>query len=313
MLSKISITASVGYNAINKPVDVALIQDLLSRAGYLVAVSGIYDETTLARIRGFQSKNGFLRPDGVVSPHGPTMAKLLKNAGKFYTGPDYWRENPSAEWWNTASRVFTCLFAQQFPNAARVVNWTIPRPTGLATVFTNICKDPHVMDLRWAAYMMATCQRECPGFVPIAEYDKGAGMPYGKPENFKATNGKTYTNTYYGRGYVQLTWGENYLKLGKAIGMGETLAEHPDDALKPDIAYKVMSYGMRKGAFTGRKLGDFIQGTTCDYYNARTIINGHDHAEGIADCAVQIEGILRLGVPPEGAPARHQLPAVIWV
>ncbi|SIQ08601.1 Chitinase class I [Acidiphilium rubrum] len=181
---------------------------------------------------------------------------LLKSAGRFYAGPDFWRQNPSVAWWNTRPRVFTGLFAPQFPNVARVVSWTIPRP---------------------------------------------------------ARNGTTYTNTYYGRGYVQLTWGENYLKLGKAIGMDEALAEHPDDALKPGIAYKIISYGMRKGSFTGRKLSDFIQGTSCDYYNARTIINGHDHAAGIADCAVQIEGLLRLGPPPEGAPVRHQLPTVIWV
>jgi peptidoglycan hydrolase-like protein with peptidoglycan-binding domain len=139
MLSKTTTSASVGRNAINKPVDVALIQDLLSRAGHFVAVNGSYDAIMLSRIRAFQSKSGFLHPDGVVSPHGPTLAKLLKSAGRFYAGPDFWRQYPSVAWWKTRPRVFTGLFALQFPNVARVVNWTIPRPAGLGTVFTSLC------------------------------------------------------------------------------------------------------------------------------------------------------------------------------
>ncbi len=45
---------------------------------------------------------------------------------------------------------------------------------------------------------------------PIEEYGKGAGRPYGEPD--PATE-----QTYYGRGYVQLTWLPNYEKASKEI------------------------------------------------------------------------------------------------
>ena len=54
----------------------------------------------------------------------------------------------------------------------------------------------------------------------------------------------------YGRGYVQLTWKNNYLTLGKALGLGDDLAKNPDHVLDPDIAYEIMSYGMRNGSFS---------------------------------------------------------------
>jgi len=76
--------------------------------------------------------------------------------------------------------------------------------------------------------------------------------------------------------------------------MGETLYLYPDKVMEPDIAYKVMSYGMRNGVFTTRKLSNYINGGQCDYVNARRIINGTDKAQLIADYAITIEQLLRL-------------------
>jgi hypothetical protein len=53
-----------------------------------------------------------------------------------------------------------------------------------------------------------------------------------------------------------------------------------------------MSYGMRNGSFTGKKLSDYISGTTADYVNARRIINGTDRAELIAGYATRLEPML---------------------
>ena len=103
-----------------------------------------------------------------------------------------------------------------------------------------------------------------------------------------------HENRSYGRGYVQLTWLGNYLDLGKAIGEGEALAIDPDKALEPAIAYEIMSSGMVHGSFTGRRLADYIDDTTCDYFHARRIINGLDHATEIAAMAVKLEMLLRL-------------------
>jgi hypothetical protein len=53
---------------------------------------------------------------------------------------------------------------------------------------------------------------------------------------------------------------------------------------------------MRKGLFTGKKLGDYISASGCDYKNARRIINGVDQAALIAQYAGTIEGILRAAI-----------------
>ena len=68
---------------------------------------------------------------------------------------------------------------------------------------------------------------------------------------------------------------------------------YPQNALLIDTAYQIMSYGMQHGTFTGKKLADYINGTTCDYVNARRIINGTDQASLIAGYAAAIEYLLR--------------------
>ena len=71
----------------------------------------------------------------------------------------------------------------------------------------------------------------------------------------------------------------------------------PEQALRPQIAYGIMSVGMRKGLFTGKKLSDYIsRGGGCDYKQARRIINGLDRASLIADYAATLEDILRASI-----------------
>jgi hypothetical protein len=128
---------------------------------------------------------------------------------------------------------------------------------------------------------------------PIEEYGKGRNRPYGKPVEVVDADGTKFTNTYYGRGYVQLTWKLNYANLGEALGLGNSLVFHPEHALEPQTAYRIMSFGMRQGLFTSKKLSDYINRKECDYVNARRTINALDRAELIASYAVQLEGILR--------------------
>jgi len=92
--------------------------------------------------------------------------------------------------------------------------------------------------------------------------------------------GKDYY-PYIGRGYVQLTWEENYLRAGEKVE--EDLVSFPDMALEPDIAAAVMFDGMEEGWFTGVSLLDYFNDTTDDPVNARRIINGTDRASEIAN------------------------------
>ena len=65
-----------------------------------------------------------------------------------------------------------------------------------------------------------------------------------------------------------------------------TVGDQPNDeadsrnVMDPEISYAIMSYGMRTGMFTGRKLSQYISGTKCEYKGARKIINGTDHDDG---------------------------------
>jgi putative chitinase len=132
-------------------------------------------------------------------------------------------------------------------------------------------------DLRWLAYMLATTYHETAQRMwPIREIGLGDGHDYGIPDE----NG----NTFYGRGFVQLTWKENYDRASGALGLIDErdLTRHPDVALDSLIAARVMFRGMSEGWFTGAKLGQFFNGDTDDPIEARTIINGHDCDELIA-------------------------------
>ena len=138
--------------------------------------------------------------------------------------------------------------------------------------------------LRQAAYMLATAKHETANtFAPIEEYGKGKGLPYGKPDR------KTGL-VYFGRGYVQLTWVKNYQTMGSVLGL--PLYTQPDLALRYDVAYKIMSYGMTHGTFTGVALRRYINEGKTDYLNARKIINSLDKADLIAGYATAIEQML---------------------
>lgn len=171
--------------------------------------------------------------------------------------------------------------------------------SGLDNLLCYLEQDSDVSDLRWAAYMLATVKHECADtFQPITERGPKSyfnkyepGTPIGK--NLKNTvKGDGFL--YRGRGYVQITGRENYQRMSVALGLtgDNDLILHPDNALHPDVAYGIMSYGMRKGSFTGKKLADYITGSTVDYTNARRIINRLDQAAKIKGYAINFESIL---------------------
>ncbi|NOT86083.1 MAG: hypothetical protein HOP02_15175 [Methylococcaceae bacterium] len=151
--------------------------------------------------------------------------------------------------------------------------------------------------------MLATVKHECADtWRPITE--RGSKTYCAKYETGTPI-GKRLGNTtpgdgwkYRGRGYVQITGRANYEKLSKALHLpvGENLVDYPENALIPAVAYGIMSYGMRNGTFTGKKLQDYMGGDACDYKNARRIINGVDQCELIKGYAEKFESILKASI-----------------
>ena len=133
-------------------------------------------------------------------------------------------------------------------------------------------------DLRWLAYIMATAWHEtAQRMQPIEEFGRGRG--------------KAYAPTYYGRGFVQITWERNYARLSDVIGVD--LVTHPEKSLEMDNAIQILFVGMIDGLFTGKALSDYFD-KNADWRGARAIVNGKDRAAEIAGYAQKIWDSLRL-------------------
>ncbi len=181
--------------------------------------------------------------------------------------------------------------------------------TSLVKIFNAISdyyfSEKRCCNLKYIAYMLATVKHETANtFNPISEY---GGKKYfermydpvlGKSESRKKmakANGNTKKGDgvkYKGRGFVQLTWYNNYKKMQDKFGIN--LTKFPEKALEHSLAIKIMIYGSEEGIFTGKKLSDYLNDKKTDYYNARRAINGTDKASSIENYAKKIEKCLKI-------------------
>jgi putative chitinase len=193
---------------------------------------------------------------------------------------------------------------------------------GLSELLDFIEADRHITKLPYVSYIFATVKRETAHtFHPIHEY---GGKAYfvrrygGQTRKGKELGNDTPEEGYYyaGKGYPQTTGESNYEKAEVAIRreypeivkdfekrtgkhFDLTVGDQPNDEsdpanmMDPAIAYATMSYGMRKGMFTGHKFSDHLDETPPNYKEARRIINGTDHWIEIAADAKKFEQVLR--------------------
>lgn len=83
-----------------------------------------------------------------------------------------------------------------------------------------------------------------------------------------------HRQSYYGRGLVQITWYDNYLKFERLLK--KPLTANPDIALEWDVALDILFLGMRDGMFRKGRSLSMIK-STADYKAARDIVNGDGH------------------------------------
>jgi len=143
-----------------------------------------------------------------------------------------------------------------------------------------------ITDIRQMAYIFATAYWEAHNpkkpdlrLTPMREF---GGETYLKSKKYYP---------YFGRGFSQLTWHYNYKKEGARLGLD--LLNNPDLILDVPVAANSHVYCMRHGSYTGKKLSDYINDKTCDYQNARRIVNGKDKATEIASIAQKFETCLQ--------------------
>ncbi|WP_241013620.1 glycoside hydrolase family 19 protein, partial [Aggregatibacter actinomycetemcomitans] len=159
----------------------------------------------------------------------------------------------------------------------------------IENIFTGIeeyieADSSYICTLPKIAYMLATAKHETGHtFEPVTE--KGSVSYFNRYDPILADterrrkaakdNGNINKGDgfkYRGRGYVQLTWYNNYKRAGSYLG--KDLVNNPELALDQKDATKIMIYGMETGMFTGNKMSSYISNNKKDYLNARRIING---------------------------------------
>lgn len=133
---------------------------------------------------------------------------------------------------------------------------------------------------KWLSYCMATVYHETDRKMqPVEEYRKGSGKLYGQSAG-------PHGQKYYGRGHVQLTWEENYLKgernLKDRYNVEAKLHKEPHLMLEHEISALVLYDGMVHGWFTGVGLPKYFNATVEDPVQARRIVNVMDKADLIA-------------------------------
>jgi hypothetical protein len=132
------------------------------------------------------------------------------------------------------------------------------------------------------AYILAT------GYWETAKTMKPVREAFWLSDTWRRENLRYYP--WYGRGYVQLTWEENYERAGAKLGLD--LTTDPDVVMKPEIAARILVVGMLEGWFTGKPLSRYINERKVDYWNARRVVNGMDKAATIANLAEQYFEVL---------------------
>ena len=162
---------------------------------------------------------------------------------------------------------------------------------GIEAILNGWLSSPY-RDIRWLAYMLATAYHETAFTMqPIKEYGSNEYLRLNYDVTGRnPTRARQMGNTlpgdgikYAGRGFVQLTWKNNYRRAGQQLGVD--LVGNPNRALELPIATKIMIEGMVNGWFTGRKLADYFNDGRADWTNARRIINGTDRAERLGSIA----------------------------
>lgn len=128
---------------------------------------------------------------------------------------------------------------------------------------------------RMVAFALATIAAETAGFVPISERVSRFNT---RVKSFDLYDGRKDLGNrqpgdgskYRGRGFVQLTGKDNYLRYGERIGVD--LVEHPERACEPAIAAQLLAL------FIADRAADADAALlAANFAKARRLVNGGSH------------------------------------
>ncbi|MEG5137582.1 MULTISPECIES: peptidoglycan-binding protein [unclassified Microcoleus] len=262
--------------------DVEILQKRLKDWGLLpkdAKIDGLFGSVTKAAVEQFQRMRsadrspfvpGGLKVTGKVDRN--TWAELLKvkleDIAIVSRTPKIW-DMPGG-----FSSVDNILDIAQCPSEIR------PFAKKNLPIVLNQCINDGVTDRGQIAYVFATAEHESHFGRFMMELSDGWYLE-GREDlgNTEPGDGPRFK----GRGFVQITGRRNYQIWSEKLGIN--LIDRPEQAALPEIAAIILVRGMRDGSFTGVGLSDFIAGGSRDFFNARRIVNGLDHADIIAQFA----------------------------
>jgi len=192
------------------------------------------------------------------------------------------------------ARAYACMRTNLFGGALKRT-----QVDGLDSIVNYWDGQPELRDLRWLAYILATVYHETDRtFQAVRQFGAATDDDVrqildrrSQRDNVLVRLSDPNGQSYYGRGFIQLTYGGNYDKVGKLINLD--LYNNPDLALDPANAAKIAVVGLTQGVFTGKKLSHYFNDDAEDWVNARRIVSGSDKAQLIAGYGQTIYSCLR--------------------
>ncbi len=240
-----------------KEPQVKKLQQKLLEAGFNPgAIDGEFGNGTEAAVINFQKSIGLLA-DGIAGP------KTLQALGLKFTD-----EIP-----NTSLQVTVAVASKILPYAPldNIKKY-------LPFILTELEKEG-LNNKQFILMALATIRAETESCAPISEYisrynTSPGGKPFDLYDNRRdiGNQGPPDGESFKGRGFVQLTGRANYLKYGKAIGLGRQLVDNPDLANDPEIAARLLVKFLKDKEMKIREalLED-------DLKAARRLVNGGSH------------------------------------
>jgi len=179
--------------------------------------------------------------------------------------------------------------------AVKIVEYGYKNGYSTAEIAFNLAQAEHETSY-WLQPIREGCRRQGPaGTDAQAVAAIAAAIRKGLIKSNYLT--RTKGVAHYGRGLIQITWLDNYLKFEKLTG--KPLSTDPDLALEWDTALFIMYEGINKGLFRRVKFKDYIpegtEPTQGKYASARNIINGDAAKYGptLGKRAMQFYSILK--------------------